>query len=178
MFGSRAATAADDSHAIIPDEVFVILREFFRGEFVHRVAADVLRKSGIRQHRNVLGGVQRQISDCFVHLRRTGRAVQADHVNVVRLKRSQCRADFGPEQHGPGFLQSDLHRHRQALARLVHGVEYGDGGDFRLQEVLAGLNQQYIDAAFDKRQRLFFIGRQHRVKTDVSERRQFCRRTH
>ena len=174
MFGRGAATSADDAHAVILYEMFVIVGQVFRRELVHRVAADVLRESGIRQNRNVLGGIQAQIADRLIHLRRTGGAVQADHVDVVRLKRGQRRANFGAEQHGSGFLQRYLNLHRQPLPRLAHCLDHGDRGNLRLQQILAGLDQQHIDAAFDQRQRLLFIGRQHRVPTDVSERRQFC----
>ena len=50
MFRSGAATSADDSYAVVFDEVFVILCQVFRGELVHCVSADVLRQSGVRQN--------------------------------------------------------------------------------------------------------------------------------
>ena len=99
----------------------------------------------------MLGGVQSQISDRLVHLLRAGRAVQTDDVDVVRLKRRQRRTDFGSEQHGSGFLQRDLDLHREALSRFAHRLEHGDCGDLRLQEILASLNEQHIDAALDQR---------------------------
>ena len=132
MFGSRPATSADNAYAVILHEVLVILRQVFGRELVHRVAALVLRQARIRQNRNVFGGVQPQIPDCLIHLRRTGRAVQTNDVDVVRFKRGQRRANLGPEQHGAGILQRDLHRNRQPLSRLAHCPQHGDRGNLRL----------------------------------------------
>ena len=178
MLGSRAATAANNAYTVILHEVFVKVGQVFGRELVDRVAADVLRQARIRQNRDVFGGVQAQVSDCLIHLRRPGRAVQTDHVNVVRFKRRERRANLGPEQHGAGFLQRDLHLNGQALSRFAHCLQHRDRRDLRLQQVLTRFDEQHIDPAFDQRQRLLFVGRQHRVPTDVSERGQFCCRTH
>ena len=168
MFGSRAATSAYDSYAVVFYEMLVKVGQIFRRELVDRVSAYVLRQSGVRQNRNELGGVQAQIADRLVHLRRTGGAVQTNDVDVVGLERRQRRADFGAQQHGSGFLQRDLHLHGQALARFAHCLEHGYGRDLCLQQVLAGFDQQHVDSAFDQRRRLLFVGRQHRVPTDVA----------
>src|SRR5208282_3573471 len=105
MFGSRAATSADDAYAVIFDKMLMKVGQIFRRELVHRMSADILRQSCIRQDRNELGRVQPEITDRFIHLGWTGRAVQTNYVNVVGLKRSQRSANLGPEQHGSGFLQ-------------------------------------------------------------------------
>jgi hypothetical protein len=99
----------------------------------------------------MFGGVQAQIADRLIHLRRAGGAVQADDVDVVGLERGQRRADFGAEQHGSGFLQRYLNLHGQALARFAHCLDDGDGGDLCLQQILASFDEHHIDAAFDQR---------------------------
>ena len=48
MFGSCAATSADDANAVILYKMFVIFRQVFRRELVHRMSAHVLWQSGIR----------------------------------------------------------------------------------------------------------------------------------
>src|SRR5450759_6005816 len=107
MFGTCAATAAYDAYAVILYKMFVIVGEIFRRELVHGVAAHVLREYCIRQNGNQLGGVQAEIADRLIHLRRTGGAIQADDVDVVRFKRGEGGANLGPEQNGSGFLQRD-----------------------------------------------------------------------
>ena len=144
--------------------MLVILGQFLGREFVDRVPAFVLRKPGIRQHRNFLGRIQRQIADRIVHLLRPGRAVQPDHIDVERLERGQRRADLRAQQHRAGFLQRDLHRHRQPLPGFPHRFEHADGRDLGLQQVLRGLDQQHIDAAFDQRRGLLLVSRNHRSK--------------
>ncbi len=168
MFGTCAAAAADDANAVVFYKMFVIVGEIFRRELVHRVPTHVLRESCVRQNRNQLGGVQAEIADRLIHLRRTGGAIQADDVHVVRLKCGERRANLRAEQHGSGFLQRNLHGHGQALARFAHRLQHADGGNLRLQQILTSLNQQDIDAALDQRGCLLFIGLDHRVPADVS----------
>ena len=173
VFGSCAAASAHDADAVVLHEVLVIFRQFLRRQFVHGVPAYVLRQAGIGQHRNFLGGIQRQVADRVVHLLRTGRAVQPDRVHVEWFERGQRSADFRAQQHGSGFLQRDLHGHGQSLARFPHGFEHADGGDLGLQQVLRRFDQKNIDAAFDQRGGLLLVRRHHRVEADVTERRQF-----
>ena len=173
VFGRCAAAAAHDADAVVLHKMLVILGQFLRRQFVDRVPADVLRQTGVRQHRNFLGGIQRQVADRVVHLLRTGRAIQPDGIHVERFERGQRRADLGAQQHGSGFLQRDLHRHRQPLARFPHGFQHADGGDLGLQQILRSLDQKHVDAAFNQSGGLLFVRRHHRVETDVPERRQF-----
>ncbi len=63
----------------------------------------------------------------------------------------------------------DLHLHGNVLARLLERIEYADQSRLGLQDVLAGFEQQHIDAAFDKPERLLGIAGRHFVKADVSE---------
>ena len=52
----------------------------------------------------------------------------------------------------------------------MHGVVAGGEGDLGLEEVLRGLDQEDVDAAFDEGFGLLDVGREHRVVADVAER--------
>ena len=50
MFGRGTATSANDSYAVVFYEVFVKVGQILWRQLVHRVAAYVLRQSGVRQN--------------------------------------------------------------------------------------------------------------------------------
>ena len=103
-------------------------------------------------------------------MRRSGRAVEADDVDRQCVERRADRADVRAEQHASRDVQSRLRLDRnaaQSAPELAH-----DPRDRRLhlQEILARLDQQEIDAAFNQRARLFAIERRELVEGDARER--------
>ena len=178
MRGRSSATAAHNSHAVILNEMFVILRQLARSQLVDRVPAFVKGQPSIGKNRNFFRRIQRQIPNRIVHLLRPGRAVQSQDIDIKRFQRSQRRPDLGAQQHRSGFLQCHLHRNWQTLARLPHRFQHAHGRDLRLQQILAGLDQQNIHSALDQRRRLLLIRGCHRIEADVSQRRQLRRRPH
>ena len=126
----------------------------------------------------MLRRIRSQVADRVVHLLGTGGAVQADGGDVEHLQRGQRRADLGAQQHGARRFQRHLHLHGNVLAGLLQRVEDADQPGFRLQNVLAGLQQQNVNAALDQRDGLLGIGGGHVVEADVSQRRQLGRRPH
>ena len=129
--------------------MFVILRQILGLELVNCAPAFVLWQAGVGQNRNIFGAVDSKIADGIVHLHRSGSAVQADHIHLERLECGQRGADFGAEQHRARGFKCYLNRDRQALPCFLHRVEYAYQRGFCLQQVLASLDQQNIDAALD-----------------------------
>ncbi len=129
----RPAAPAHNPHAIVRHKVPVIVRQFFRRQLINRPSTFVLWQARIRQHGNVLRGIQPQIANRIVHLHRAGGAVQPQNVDVVRLQRRVRRPNLGAQQHGSRRFQGDLHLHWKPLASLLHGIGYACQRRFRLQ---------------------------------------------
>ena len=123
MVGSRPATATHDTHAVVGDKMFVILRQLCWLEFVDRPPSFIVRQAGVGQNRDILGAVHAQIANRIIHLDRPGGTVQPDHVYVERLEGSQCRADFSAQQHRARSFKGYLNCDRQPLARFLHGIK-------------------------------------------------------
>ena len=70
-----------------------------------------------------------------------------------------------------------LHLNRHTLPCRTHRVLTGSQRYFSLQQILAGFDQQNIDAALNQRLNLFSIGLRHGVIGDVSYRGQLGGRT-
>ncbi len=178
--GRGAATAADDTHAVFGDEVAMVAGQLLRRELVDGVAALVLRQTGVGQHADLGGRVLAEKADGVVHLRRSGGAVHANDVGLKALQHGQRRANLRAKQHGAGSLERHLHLQRDpvadrrnlALGGGANRILTGGNGDLGLEQILAGLNQQHIDAAFNKRIGLFLVRGVHRVVADVAERGQ------
>ena len=178
VFVGGSATAADQSHTVLGDELLVIFGQFLRLQGVHCVATDVLRKPGVRKNGNRPRRVRTQIANAVVHLLGTGGAVHADDGDIEHFQRSERRTDFSAQQHGARGFQRDLHLHGNILAGFLQRVEDADQSGLRLQNVLTSFEQQHIHAAVDQRNRLLSIGGSHVVETDMSQRRQLGGRSH
>ena len=171
MLRRSATAAANNAHAVFGDELLVVIREFLRLQLVNCMASYVLRQPSIGQNGNMLRRVRAQVADCVVHLFRAGSAVQADRGNIEHLQRGERRANLGAKQHGAGSFQRDLHLDGHVLSGLLQRVEKPDQSGFRLKDVLAGLQQENINSALDKRDSLLRVGGGHVVEGDVSQRR-------
>ncbi len=86
----------------------------------------------------------------LAHLRRAGRAVEADHVDAERLERRERRADLAAHEHRAGRLDRHLDEDRQADARLDDRLLAAVDGRLGLQDVLRGLDEQRVGAAEDE----------------------------
>ncbi len=180
MLRRGAAAAAHHLYSVFQNKATQPGRQFRRRQFVDRVAALVLRQSrvGLYAHRHSRALAEK--ANRVVHLRRSGCAVQADHVGLEGLQHSQRRADLRAQQHGPGGFQSDLHLERNVAAgaailpfpRLAHGVLAGGQGDLGLQQILAGFDDQHVHAALDQRLRLLAVSRGYLVVANVAQRGQ------
>src|ERR1019366_9654721 len=110
-----------------------------------------------------------------VHLRRAGGAVEADDVGLEAFKDGESRADLRAKKHGASGFEGDLDlksnvaagRWDLAFARVANGLVAGGDGDLGLEEVLAGFDEQHVDAALDERLGLLAVGRGHGVVADV-----------
>ena len=183
VFRRGAAAAANDLHAVFGDKAAMVSRQLRGRELVNRVAALVLRQAGVGQHADGHGRVLTEKANRVVHLRRTGGAVETDHIGLKCFEHSQRRANLRAQQHGPCGFQRDLHlkgnpprrasgRGDLAFARVANGVLAGGQSDLGLQQILAGLDQQHVHAALDQRLGLLAIGRGHGVVADVAQRGQ------
>ena len=114
----------------------------------------------------------RQITQMFAHLGRTGRAVQADHVDTERLDGRQCGPDLTAQQHGASRLDGDVCENRDVTAELGHRSARTEDRGLELQQILAGLDENGIGATLEHAQRRLGVGvADHRV-LGVPERRQ------
>ena len=118
-----------------------------------------------------------QVTQVLAHLRRSGRAVQADVVDPQRLERGQRSADLGAEQHRPGRLDGHVDQQREVDIGRLHGPTGSDDRGFRLQKILRGLHQDRVDAAGDHPVDLRAVRVAQHVEPDVAERGQLRPRT-
>ena len=165
--GRRAAAAADDAHTELVDELDVRGRELLRREPVDGAPVDELRQAGVRQDRDRQARRARERAHVLAHVRRTRRAVDAEHVDRERVERGDGRERLRPEEHRVDvLLDGELHHQRDALAALdEHVVRGGDRG-LRLQEVVGGLDEQHVRAALEQPPDLTAVAVLHLVEPD------------
>ncbi len=89
-----------------------------------------------------------------------------------RRDRHQGGADLAAEQHPPGGLHRHLHLQRHAAPGGAHRPPAGDHRRLRLQQVVAGLDQEQVDAALEQPGRLLLVGVAQVGEADVAEARQ------
>ena len=100
VLGGRAAASAHEAQPELLHELLVRRRQLVGGE---RIAGAIgpehgQARVGHAHHRNV--GELRQMAQVLAHLVRTGRAVQADHVDAERLESGQGCRDLATHEHG------------------------------------------------------------------------------
>ena len=113
-----------------------------------------------------------QEADRVAHVLGTGRAVEADHIDLERLQRGQDRADVGSEQHLAAVGQqrhAALDRHRP-VAR-AHRLARAEDGGLDLEDVLGGLDDDQVRAAFEQATGLLGEDRDELAEADLAERR-------
>ncbi len=65
-----------------------------------------------------------QVADRFAHMLWTGRAVQANEIDLQSFQDRQCCGDIGAQEHAPCGIQGDLDLKRQVDAALFKGLVY------------------------------------------------------
>ena len=106
------------------------------------------------------------------HFLRAGGAVQAHQRHVERFDHGGGSGDVGADQQRAGGFHRNLHEDRRVLARCPAGDLGAVDGGLDLQRVLAGLDQDRIDAAGDQAAALLGEAGFERVVFDVAERGQ------
>ncbi len=153
-----AAAAADEAETELGDEAGERLGQLLRPERVHRALGAQLRQPGVGHHRDRSPGVPGEVAQVLAHLGRPGGAVQADEVDAERLQRGQRRTDLAAEEHGAGGLDRDVADDRYLLAAVGHRALRADDRRLRLQQVLAGLDHDGVDAAVEHSGDLLLVG--------------------
>ena len=134
-----------------------------------RLAIDQFRQAGIRLHRQQSRPVARQPAHVLGHLLRPGGAVQPHQRHVQRVHDGGGGGDVGTDQQRAGGLHRHLHEDRDVAAGLGAGDLGAIHRGLDLQRVLAGLDQDRIDAAGDQAAALLGQRRLQRVVGDVAE---------
>ena len=98
MFVRSPAASADNAHAVLGDELLVIVGELLRLERVDRATAPTFcGNPAFGSTDTGFARIRTQITNAVVHLLRPGGAVHADDGNVEHLQRSERRADLGAQ---------------------------------------------------------------------------------
>ncbi len=108
----------------------------------------------------------------LAHLRRPGRAVQADQVDPQRLERGQRRPDLGAEQHRAGGLHRHVDHDRQVRPGPAQRPAGTDHRGLGLQQVLRCLDQHGVHAAGEETGDLRLVRIAQRGEADVPQRGQ------
>ena len=172
MRGRGAAAAADQVEPVLGDEALHPGRHLGGSQGIMRLPVHQLRQAGIGLHRQQAGPVGGQPADVLGHLLRPGGAVQSEQRHVEGVDGGGRRRDVGANQQGAGGLDGDLHEDRGVGAGFQAGQLGAVDGRLDLQRVLAGLDQQRIDAAGDQAAALRGEGRLQRIVGDVAQARQ------
>ncbi len=133
---------------------------------------DHARQPGVGQHGDGHRAVLGQVAQVLLHLRRSGGAVDAEHVRLHGQQRRHRRADLGTDQHPARGLDGHLHLHGDGSPLGLHGPAAGGHGGLGLQQVHAGLDDEQVDAALQQTARLLFVGVPESDEADVTDGRQ------
>ena len=172
VLGRRAAAAADDADAELGDVAAVELGQLRRGQVVVRLAVDDRRQAGVGQHADRQRGVLAEVAQVLLHLRRTGGAVDPEHVGAHRLHARQDRADLAADEHPSGRLHRHLHLQRHLAPGGAHRPPARLHRRLHLQQVDARLDEEQVDAALREPGGLLLVGVAQVVERDVPEARQ------
>jgi hypothetical protein len=152
VVGRGAAAAADDVHAVAFDELAEHVGDLLRrlGEdrlAVRALVGDAGVGDAVDRHRRVLA----EEADGISHVLGAGRAVEADDVDLQRLERGERGADVRAEQHLAAVGQeADAGLDRDAAAGGLERLARAEDGRLDLQDVLRGLDDDEVDAAFEQ----------------------------
>ncbi len=153
----RSAAATDDADAVALDELAQRRRQRARLFREDRLAVGPLQgQPGVGDAVDRQRAGLAEEADRVAHVLRPGRAVEPDHVDVERPQRRQHRLDVGPEQHLAAVgKERDGGLDRQRAAGLGEGLAGAEDRRLDLEDVLGGLDDDQVGAAFDQATRLF-----------------------
>jgi hypothetical protein len=157
-----SAAAPDGVDPQVADELLQLLGH---RSGLHRVvgaAADVERQAGVGDAGDREPGVLGEVPDRVPHRFGPGGAVEADHVDPERLEDRENGGDVGAEQHPAGDVQGHLGLDGDAAPHDLERLAHAEDGRLHLEDVLAGLDEQEVDAARQQPLRLLAEGR-HQV---------------
>ena len=178
VFGCGAAATADQRQSVFGDEARQRLGQFIWLQRIFGAVGTQHRQPRIGHHRHGCAGMLRQVAQVLAHLGGAGGAVQSDHVHAERLDRRQRRADLAAQQHGAGGFHRDVGDHRDVTAELGHRPVRSQHRGLQLQQVLAGLDEDRVRAAFEHAEGGLGVRvTDHRV-LGVAQRRQLGARAH
>ena len=178
VFWRRATATTDDGDAMLFDEACLERREFLRGQVVDRVAADVARQAGVRHDHDRTRRRLAKVANGLLHQVRARRAVEADNVDRHRFERRDGGGDIAADQHRAHRLNRDRAEDRHFLAELFHRITRSDDRQLHLQDVLAGLDVEAVDATGNQALGVFFVGREQLFGRDVADRHELRARPH
>ena len=172
MLGLGAATAADKIDAVLDDKPLLPLRQLARAERVMRMAVMQLGQACIGLDRDAARPILAKQLHMLGHLLRPGRTVEAEQRHVERFDHGHRRRDIGADEQCAGGLDRHLHEDRLIPTRRLTRAFGGVDRRLDLQRILAGLDQNGVDAALDEPAALHGQRRFERVVIDMPERRQ------
>ena len=178
VLGRRAAAAADDRDPELADEHRQVLGERVGGQVVVHLAVDDRRQAGVGQRRDRRARLSGEVPQRLVHLDWAGRAVHADDVGLHRVEGAQGRADLGAEQHPAGELDRHLHLDRHLAAGVAHRTAAGLHRRLGLEQVVAGLDEEQVDSAFEQPAGEHLVGVAKVDEADLAEGRKLRARPH
>ena len=173
VLGGGAAAAAERIHAVLLHEASHRLDESRWLQRIDGLAVLQDGQPGIGHHAHATVPVLGQVRHVRRHLDRAGRAVQAEALDREWPQGIDDRGDLGAQQHGAGRLHRHAHEDRAVLhaaARRVERIETRVDRALHLQQVLAGLDHEAVDAAIEKPPSLLAVARQHEVPRRLAER--------
>jgi hypothetical protein len=170
--GRRAAATADRVHAEIGNEGRQFARHLLGRLGIDRLAFGAhQRQARIGHDRDEAARVLHEIAHRIAHVRRARRTIEADDVDRERVERCGNGANIGAEQHAARYVERRLRLDRNASQTALELARDARDRGFHLQEILARLDQQQIDAAFDEMPRLFAVDVGELIEGDLRERR-------
>ena len=115
---------------------------------IDRFTIDIYGQAGVGQNADGKRRALDQVLYRLTHIFRSGGAVHAEHINGKRLEGGERAGDIGAEEHAPTDIERDLRLQGDALAAVAEVLIDAVHRRFDLEDVLAGLEQQQVSAAF------------------------------
>ena len=165
MIRPRAATTADDGHAVLLHERFHDFAHLFRLQLVTGLAVFRHRLTGVGHDRYGMFAETAEVFHRGCHLRRADGAVDAEHADAHARDGGIRGVDVGIEDlHFGKLVDRHLRDDRQALALLFERAVGADDRSLEFQEVLLGFEQQHIRPAVDQALHLHPVVVHHHVE--------------
>ena len=163
------AAAADRGDAEFGDEAVQVLGQVLGGQVVVHPAVDHRWEARVGDAGDRDAAGRREVAQGLAHLDRTGRAVEADDVDLHGVEDGEGGADLGARQHAAGQLDRDLGLQRDEPVRGHHGAPGAVDRSLDGEQVELRLDQQEVDAPLEEPERLLLVGVPELGVRDVPE---------